>query len=1479
MGVNFSLLTPTAPSVAVSAYVDVLENVQYQDQLSSSRFLKTVKAIDPNGSIVIKVFIKPNESIALSKYKSQLLKQKKQLEDLPNVLSFSKIIETDRAGYLIRQHLKTNIYDRLSIRPFLNDIEKKWIVFQLLNCVNDCHELNICHGDIKTENILVTSWNWILLTDFASYKPVYLPEDNPGSFSFYFDTSQRRCCYLAPERFLNSVEFNEELNKNAELNEKMDIFSLGCTIAEILLEGLPIFTLSQLYKYKKAEFIPDLSGIKDKYLREMVENMISLDPNDRLSAKEYLSKYKNLIFDDNFYTFIYEYFKSLSMDLNTKLTGSNLSNHYDEQDFKISKIYNDFDKISYFLNFNYEVSNKEKHSDDTILIPMKLSLPGIPKNYILKSTSNFNSNEINDTCLIFLNFIFSTIRSVLHENSKFQALELILAFSERISDEDKLDRSLPFIISLFNDPSINIQAMSLKSLTQLLLIVDSINQVNIHLFTDFILPRLNKFLNHSNSYNKMIFANCLPYLSQTCLKFHEMSIILQDNFINSNFDPQVENFNKLNLLSPLNNLKLNKKNFIKIFEFFTISILTDSNPNVKISLLRNLLPLCSFFGKEKTNDLILSHLITYLNDKNPLLRIEFIESVVGLSIYVGITSLEHYILPLLVQTLTDPEELVVIRVLHIFQNLSKLRLIRQEYLYDLLKIVSKLLLHPNEWIRQSSLSLIVSIAETLTLADCYCLLYPIIRPYIDYDVTDFSWDTLFKVCKRPISRTIYNLSCTWSLRSEKTLFWKPIKNSKLDAFGNEGVNFMSSRVINGKKNKLENSIIINNNLEIPLSSEDKIWVDKLISSGLNQKEFWKIEDLREYIFRVSKLSSRINNRNQEKSFVEIKHLDILPKNVFFDSKFKSEIFTNSDTRNNSKTGNNSSTTAVISNIMDNEETNQTEINNDLDIDDRMNNEDETITNKQTEDISSLMLGNISKASPSLTMNQENVFGELDVEHESHLHERSRKFSQHLNSDNVLSETTNSYMGNDPYVLKFLSTIEIEPSLEQFREFDQSIKDKNVQMKQEWIPKGDLVSQLKEHKSSVNSISISSDYGFFVSGDNDGSVKIWDTKKIERNVTPSSDYSVELDSPVIKVEFLLNFNIFGVITKDGSVRIIKIKNKNDKDISVSIIREFKFTRDNEYGLGMRFGELGYKHYLYVSTSLSKIICFDIRMMTIVFELNNQPSNGIITSFTIDSKNSWLVSVTNVGIIMLWDLRFQLLLKRWKFKQGGCINKVVSVSNDYHLNRKKGRFVVLIGGTNKNDVTIWDINKGVCREIFSKEDVVNIEDYHLIDLDNEGEEEVIEQVIRDVQEMNLSGEKTSDDNSATSLDVIEKFVDGVKKFWIICGCKNYEIMKWDVYDIGKSQVVLSHDDVNSNDVKASYTYQQNQITPSLRIISEKKVTEVVKDKRRAKSRTTLISAAQDSLIKQHHDKITCVGMLLRPYELIVSCDRAGTIKLIK
>lgn len=75
---------------------------------------------------------------------------------------------------------------------------QRWITFQLLHALSQAHAHGVCHGDIKCENVMVTSWNWLLLVDFASYKPTYLPADNPVSIlvAIPVTTKESKCSFV-----------------------------------------------------------------------------------------------------------------------------------------------------------------------------------------------------------------------------------------------------------------------------------------------------------------------------------------------------------------------------------------------------------------------------------------------------------------------------------------------------------------------------------------------------------------------------------------------------------------------------------------------------------------------------------------------------------------------------------------------------------------------------------------------------------------------------------------------------------------------------------------------------------------------------------------------------------------------------------------------------------------------------------------------------------------------------------------------------------------------------------------------------------------------------------------------------------------------------------------------------------------------------------------------------------------------------------
>lgn len=134
--------------------LEELHDIQYEKSIGASRFLKAIRARHAHGKIVVKTFVKPDASLTLRHLVRRLRKERETLADVPNVLTYQQVVETDRAGYLIRQWLSSSLYDRISTRPFLTTIEKKWVTYQLLFAMKACreHQVSICAAQVGRDS-------------------------------------------------------------------------------------------------------------------------------------------------------------------------------------------------------------------------------------------------------------------------------------------------------------------------------------------------------------------------------------------------------------------------------------------------------------------------------------------------------------------------------------------------------------------------------------------------------------------------------------------------------------------------------------------------------------------------------------------------------------------------------------------------------------------------------------------------------------------------------------------------------------------------------------------------------------------------------------------------------------------------------------------------------------------------------------------------------------------------------------------------------------------------------------------------------------------------------------------------------------------------------------------------------------------------------------------------------------------------------
>jgi phosphoinositide-3-kinase regulatory subunit 4 len=189
-----------------------LPQLQFEKLLSNGIFLKTVLCTNESDGepIVCKIYFKRELNEQEMKMFSKHVESMKEIRELYNIKTSPNIApiiivndNIQNAGIIIRQYYSYNLKERTACMPYLTPIEKKWISFQLIYALMQLHNKGYCHGDIKMENVMLSSTSSVFLADIAPYKPAYIQQDDVGSFTYYFATnSSVKNCYLAPERLV-----------------------------------------------------------------------------------------------------------------------------------------------------------------------------------------------------------------------------------------------------------------------------------------------------------------------------------------------------------------------------------------------------------------------------------------------------------------------------------------------------------------------------------------------------------------------------------------------------------------------------------------------------------------------------------------------------------------------------------------------------------------------------------------------------------------------------------------------------------------------------------------------------------------------------------------------------------------------------------------------------------------------------------------------------------------------------------------------------------------------------------------------------------------------------------------------------------------------------------------------------------------------------------------------------------------------------
>lgn len=303
-------------------------------------------------------------------------------------------------------------------------------------------------------------------------------------------------------------------------------------------------------------------------------------------------------------------------------------------------------------------------------------------------------------------------------------------------------------------------------------------------------------------------------------------------------------------------------------------------------------------------------------------------------------------------------------------------------------------------------------------------------------------------------------------------------------------------------------------------------------------------------------------------------------------------------------------------------------------------------------------------------------------------------------------------------------------------------------------------------------------------------------------------------------------------------------------------------------------------LFVATNRSRILAIDLRQMDLLYTLENPVHHGTPTCFVVDRKKSWLLLGTSHGVLDLWDLRFKVRVKAWGIPGAASIYRI-----SIHPTRGRGQWVCVAGGSGHGEVTVWDIQKTQCREVYraggSREGQKTYEPWPVDEDRPEG------MLGRFATALEPTGSSNSDRGVRGMVTGTDTYDDGREsKFgFIITGGSDKKIRFWDLVHVENSMVVSGLDVEESKP-----SFGAIQPTPSLVVNIERiphpgptapnagagsRASNTSKTSNGRPPRSTVISLQQQQLLKSHLDSILDVALLESPYGMMVSVDRSGVI----
>ena len=118
------------------------------------------------------------------------------------------------------------------------------------------------------------------------------------------------------------------------------------------------------------------------------------------------------------------------------------------------------------------------------------------------------------------------------------------------------------------------------------------------------------------------------------------------------------------------------------------------------------------------------------------------------------------------------------------------------------------------------------------------------------------------------------------------------------------------------------------------------------------------------------------------------------------------------------------------------------------------------------------------------------------------------------------------------------------------------------------PEANLVAHLSPHTDAITGLAVSPDHMFFVSASDDKTVKVWDTARLERNITSKPRHSYSQHHAKVKCVCMLEgVHCFASAAEDGTIHVVKVNASQTGTLpkygKLQALREHRLERVGEY----------------------------------------------------------------------------------------------------------------------------------------------------------------------------------------------------------------------------------------------------------------------------------------------------------------------------